>query len=73
MNEVNVAVRNMADVDEVEAETFEVLARRRDEISRGTLDGSHWFIVLVAEARAVIARRRQVASRRDTVSPVPKG
>lgn len=62
MERVDVPLREMS---EVEDEVMAILDRRRDEIDRGFLDGNHWFLALVAEARSAISRSRIASERRS--------
>jgi hypothetical protein len=53
-----------SDIPDIEAEGREILARRKGEIEDGRLDGGHWFLALLIEARDVVRRRRTAEARR---------
>jgi hypothetical protein len=53
-------------LDEMHDEGLRVLERRKGEIVDGQLDGEHWFIAILKEAKSVIANQRALAERRPT-------
>lgn len=60
---MSTAVLKASELEEVESVARELLPRRTDRIVDGKIDGDHWFIALVNEAKG-IARRRRIARRR---------
>lgn len=54
-----------SELDDVEKEARELLKTRAGEIRDGKLDGKHWFVALLGEARDRSRRRRTWAGRRE--------
>jgi len=57
------ATMRASEMEEVESVARELLPRRADRIVDGKIDGVHWFIALINEAKG-IARRRRIHRRK---------